>query len=102
MKDKDKAVEFLLEKGALQHLADDEGKDACDYAKASGLAEKLPQFMNCSLKKKKDEQEKIKRMRGEFGASFGGASRSKGASFKNARSNLNNSREEFDVNSRQS
>ena len=37
----------------LQHLVDDQGKDACDYAKENGLAEEIPQFMNCSLRAKK-------------------------------------------------
>ena len=100
MKDKEKAVEFLLEKGVLQHLTDDEGKDACDYAKSSGLAEVLPTFMNCSLKKKEADKAKLKKMRGDFGSSFGGPPRSKGASFKNARTNLGNSREDFDSLSR--
>ena len=29
---KEKAVQFLIEKGALLHLADGEGNDACHYA----------------------------------------------------------------------
>ena len=91
------AVQFLLDKGALQHLTDDEGKDACDYAKANGLAEKIPIFLNCSIRKKKDDMAKLKRMRGEATMNSGrrssnskfqqffnaDQSRSRGASFKN-------------------
>ena len=29
---KEKAVQFLIEKGALLHLVDGEGNDACHYA----------------------------------------------------------------------
>ena len=49
---KEKAVQFLLSKGALLHLTDDQGKDACDYAKENFLAERIETFLNCSLKKK--------------------------------------------------
>lgn len=40
----------------MQHLVDDQGKDACDYAKENGLAVDMPQFMNCSLRQKKADQ----------------------------------------------
>lgn len=33
------AVNFLLFKGANAHIMDLEGKDACDHAKANGLAQ---------------------------------------------------------------
>lgn len=41
-----KLVQFLLDfKGkTLQHLVDDEGRDACDYAKENGLALDIPIF----------------------------------------------------------
>jgi hypothetical protein len=54
-------------------LTDDEGNDACDYAKANGIAEKLPQFFNCSKKLKQQDMAKLKRLRGggDLTASFG-------------------------------
>ena len=53
-----KLVQFILDyKGkVLQHLVDDQGKDACDYAKENGLALEIPTFMSCSLKAKKHDQ----------------------------------------------
>mmetsp|Transcript_31997 Transcript_31997/g.42399 ORF Transcript_31997/g.42399 Transcript_31997/m.42399 type:complete len:140 (+) Transcript_31997:947-1366(+) len=54
-----KLCKFLLDQRAsLQHLCDEEGKDACDYAKENGLAEAIPQFMDCSAKKKKHDMAK--------------------------------------------
>ena len=38
---KHEQVHFLLEKKANQHICDEEGKDACDHAKANGLASEL-------------------------------------------------------------
>lgn len=46
-------VEFLLTKGALMHVLDEEQKDACDYAKDNGLALELREFLNCSIRKKR-------------------------------------------------
>lgn len=46
------AVEFLLFKGANPHIMDLKGEDACDKAKANGLAKVIPEFNNCSTKKK--------------------------------------------------
>ena len=44
-------VRFLLEKKASQHVTDEEGKDACDYAKANGLAGErdFGIFTDCSI-----------------------------------------------------
>ena len=36
------------------HILDDEQKDACDYAKDNGLALEMREFLNCSIKKKKE------------------------------------------------
>ena len=37
------------------HVYDSKNKDACDYAKANGLALKMREFLNCSkIKKDKD------------------------------------------------
>ena len=47
-------VEFLINKGCLMHILDDEQKDACDYAKDNGLALEMREFLNCSIKKKKE------------------------------------------------
>ena len=62
------AVRFLLEKKASQHICDEEGKDACDYAKANGLASEpgFEQFMCCSihLKNEANRQAGIKVRRG--------------------------------------
>ena len=53
-------VKFILEqKGTLQHITDEEGKDACDYAKGNGLANELPVFMNCGVRQKKEEKMKL-------------------------------------------
>ena len=46
------AVQFLLFKGANPHIMDLEGEDACDKAKANGLARKIPEFLNCNISKK--------------------------------------------------
>lgn len=46
------AVEFLLFKGANPHIMDLEGEDACDKAKANGLARGIPEFNNCNIRKK--------------------------------------------------
>lgn len=46
------AVKFLLEKGAQQHIVDMEGRDACDKAKANGLADQVEEFHNCNPRKK--------------------------------------------------
>jgi len=46
-------VDFLLTKGALVHVLDEDQKDACDYAKDNGLALELRTFLNCSIKKKR-------------------------------------------------
>ena len=62
---KQKIVEFLLNKGALQHCTDLEGKDACDYAVDNGLAEECPVFYNCSIRMKKDSDAKRKRLKSE-------------------------------------
>ncbi len=40
---------------------DEEQKDACDYAKGNGLAEVIPTFMDCSLKKKKADMTELER-----------------------------------------
>ena len=52
-------VDFLLSKGALMHVLDDDQKDACDYAKDNGLALEMRQFLNCSLKRKKEDMRKL-------------------------------------------
>lgn len=54
-----KQVEFMLERGALQHLQDLEGKDACDYAKANEMALEMRQFMDCSIRKKQAHMEEL-------------------------------------------
>ena len=46
------AVEFLLYKGANPHIMDLTGQDACDKAKANGLASEFPRFTNCNFKDK--------------------------------------------------
>jgi len=46
------AVEFLLFKGANPHIMDLEGEDACDKAKANGLARGITEFLNCNIGKK--------------------------------------------------
>ena len=46
------AVEFLLFKGANPHIMNLEGLDACDIAKANGLARDIPEFNNCNITKK--------------------------------------------------
>jgi ankyrin repeat protein len=43
------AVEFLLFKGANPHIMDLKGEDACDKAKANGMAQLIPEFNNCSI-----------------------------------------------------
>ena len=54
VKDKNKHLaEFVMNKGAMIHVLDDDGKDACDYAKDNGLALEMREFFNCSIKKKK-------------------------------------------------
>ena len=52
-------VEFLLLRGALMHIVDQDQKDACDYAKDNGLALELRQFLNCSIQKKRDDTENL-------------------------------------------
>lgn len=37
------------------HIVDQDQKDACDYAKANGMALELRQFLNCSIHKKRKE-----------------------------------------------
>ena len=53
---KPEQVRFLLEKKASQHICDEEGKDACDHAKANGLAGEpgFEQFMCCSIHLKRE------------------------------------------------
>ena len=41
------------------HVLDDDQKDACDYAKDNGLALEMRQFLNCSLKRKKEDMKKL-------------------------------------------
>lgn len=50
LKNSHEQVRFLLEKKASQHIRDEEGKDACDHAKANGLASEagFEQFLSCS------------------------------------------------------
>ena len=50
------AVRFLLEKKASQHICDEEGRDACDHAKANGLANEpgFEQFTSCSIHLKRE------------------------------------------------
>ena len=55
-------VEFLLERKALQHLTDWEGKDACDYAKENGLALVVKRFQDCSIRKKKADNQELAKM----------------------------------------
>ena len=51
-----KLVKFLLEqRNILQHLVDEEGKDACDYAKDNGVAIELEEFQNCGVRHKKED-----------------------------------------------
>jgi len=56
--EKPEQVRFLLEKKASQHICDEEGKDACDYAKANGLASEpgFEQFMSCSIHLKREAE----------------------------------------------
>ena len=42
----EKAVRFLLSKGADQHIEDLTGKDACDYSKNTKF-DSIPDFNNC-------------------------------------------------------
>ena len=55
-------VRFLLEKKANQHICDEENKDACDYAKANGLAgeQGFEQFMSCSIHLKNEAKRMLK------------------------------------------
>jgi len=46
------AVRFLLEKGAIQHIVDMEGRDACDMAQDNGIADEIQEFHNCNPRKK--------------------------------------------------
>ena len=46
------AVEYLLYKGANQHILDLDEKDCCDKAKFNGLALEMLLFNNCTLSKK--------------------------------------------------
>ena len=80
-----KLVQFLLEqRQTLQHLVDEENKCACDYAKDNGLATELPQFMNCSLRKKKVDMAEHTLRNNERGTKMGGSFKriAAGSSFK--------------------
>lgn len=46
------AVEFLLFRGANPHIMDLNGEDACDKAKANGMAREIPEFNDCNITKK--------------------------------------------------
>ena len=61
-------VEFLLERGAIQHIQNPEGKDACDYAKDNGLADSMRQFLNCGITKKKDAMHELKMLQNQNGS----------------------------------
>ena len=39
------------------HVFDGDQKDACDYAKDNGLALIMREFLNCSIKKKKQDMQ---------------------------------------------
>ena len=42
----------MIFKGANPHIMDLSGEDACDKAKANGMAKLIPVFNNCSINKK--------------------------------------------------
>ena len=46
------AIEYLLFKGANQHILDLNEEDCCDKAKSNGLALEMHNFLNCTLRKK--------------------------------------------------
>lgn len=41
------------------HVLDQSQKDACDYAKDNGLALELREFLNCSIRKKRADMQKL-------------------------------------------
>mmetsp|Transcript_104764 Transcript_104764/g.144912 ORF Transcript_104764/g.144912 Transcript_104764/m.144912 type:complete len:99 (+) Transcript_104764:283-579(+) len=49
---KEDAMEFLLDKGANQHIMDPAGEDCCDKAKKAGFGLKILAFQNCNPLKK--------------------------------------------------
>lgn len=72
-------VRFLLEKKANPHICDEEGKDACDHAKANGLASEpgFEQFMCCSVHAKREAARLAGKRdkRADAGASRAGSAR---------------------------
>eukprot|EP00356_Strombidium_inclinatum_P001427 CAMPEP_0170510590 /NCGR_PEP_ID=MMETSP0208-20121228/65850_1 /TAXON_ID=197538 /ORGANISM="Strombidium inclinatum, Strain S3" /LENGTH=108 /DNA_ID=CAMNT_0010794069 /DNA_START=1299 /DNA_END=1625 /DNA_ORIENTATION=+ len=49
---KTEQVQYLLFKGANPHIMDLTGLDACDKAKANGMANVIHEFINCNMRKK--------------------------------------------------
>ena len=67
-----KLVQFILDQSkTLRHLPDEEQKDACDYAKANGLANEIPAFLDCSLRKKKADMAELERRCNDKGSRLG-------------------------------
>lgn len=52
-------VHYLWDRSANPHITDFDGKDACDKAKANGLARDIGAFNYCNGKKKVSSYTKI-------------------------------------------
>ena len=48
----EEAIEFLIDKGANQHIMDPASEDCCDKAKKAGFGLKMLAFQNCNPMKK--------------------------------------------------